>query len=178
MTFRSVVAASVMLAAGLLAPVSASAQSDTLAFFQNNPASANPPAAAPAQRRDAPRSARPTSGSGPAAAAVASAAAKLGVPQGLALAVCQVETHCQYGRVGREGERGPLQIKLQTARGLGYTGTAAGLNGPEGAYWGVKHLAVAYQKCGTARGAARLHQAGLAAGCGGSGYASRVMARM
>jgi soluble lytic murein transglycosylase-like protein len=100
----------------------------------------------------------------------------MGVPRGLALSVCRVETKCRYGMVGRAGERGPLQIKLQTARGLGYSGSAAGLNGYNGAYWGMKHLQVAYQKCGNARGAARLHNAGLASSCGGSGYASRVVA--
>jgi soluble lytic murein transglycosylase-like protein len=100
----------------------------------------------------------------------------MGVPRGLALSVCRVESRCHYGRVGRAGERGPLQIKLQTARGLGYSGGAAGLNGYQGAYWGMRHLAVAYKTCGTARGAARLHNAGLAAGCGGSRYASRVVA--
>jgi soluble lytic murein transglycosylase-like protein len=116
------------------------------------------------------------SADGPAAADVAKIADQMGVPRGLALSVCRVETKCRYGLVGRAGERGPLQIKLQTARGLGYSGGAAGLNGHAGAYWGMKHLQVAYQKCGNARGAARLHNAGLASSCGGSGYASRVVA--
>jgi hypothetical protein len=116
------------------------------------------------------------SADGPAAADVAKIAEQMGVPRGLALSVCRVETKCRYGMVGRAGERGPLQIKLQTARGLGYSGGAAGLNGYNGAYWGMKHLQVAYQKCGNARGAARLHNAGLASSCGGSGYASRVVA--
>ena len=116
------------------------------------------------------------SSEGPAAADVAKIADQMGVPRGLALSVCRVETKCRYGMVGRAGERGPMQIKLQTARGLGYTGGAAGLNGYNGAYWGMKHLQVAYQKCGNARGAARLHNAGLASSCGGSGYASRVVA--
>ena len=114
-------------------------------------------------------------GHGPAAADVVKAAEQLGVPRALALSVCRVESTCRYGVVGRQGERGPLQIKLQTARGLGYVGNAAGLNGYQGTYWGMKHLAVAYQKCGNARGAAKLHQAGLGSGCGGSRYASAVM---
>jgi soluble lytic murein transglycosylase-like protein len=115
-------------------------------------------------------------GLGPAAADVARLAEQMGVPRGLALSVCRVESRCHYGRVGRAGERGPLQIKLQTARGLGYTGGAAGLNGYQGAYWGMRHLAVAYRTCGTARGAAKLHNAGLASSCSGSRYASRVVA--
>ncbi|MGL4637927.1 MAG: lytic transglycosylase domain-containing protein [Beijerinckiaceae bacterium] len=117
-----------------------------------------------------------TLGLGPAAADVARLAEQNGLPRNLALSVCRVESRCRYGLVGMAGERGPMQIKLQTARGLGYTGNAAGLNGYTGAYWGVKHLAVAYRKCGTARGAAKLHNAGLASSCTGSQYASRVVA--
>jgi soluble lytic murein transglycosylase-like protein len=173
MTIRTIAGAGIVLAAALLGAAPALANADPLAFFQTAAA----PATAPAAERG-PSARASARASGPAASAVIAAAAKLGVPQGLALAVCQVETRCRFGLVGRQGERGPMQIKLQTARGLGYSGSAAGLNGAEGAYWGVKHLAVAYKKCGTARGAARLHQAGLAAGCGGSGYASRVMAQM
>ncbi len=170
MTIRTLAGAGVLLASCLLASGPAFANADPLAFYQSNAATAaKQPERTPSSR------ARTT---GPASAVVASAAARLGVPQNLALAVCQVESRCRFGLVGRAGERGPMQIKLQTARGLGYSGSAAGLNGAEGAYWGVKHLAVAYKKCGTARGAARLHQAGLAAGCGGSGYARRVMAQM
>jgi soluble lytic murein transglycosylase-like protein len=119
-----------------------------------------------------------TAGRGPAAGAVASLASRMGVPRNLALAVCSVESRCRFGLVGAAGERGPMQIKLATARGLGYRGGAAGLNGYAGAYWGVKHLAVAYNKCGTARGAARLHNSGLGSSCGGSAYTSRVMARL
>jgi soluble lytic murein transglycosylase-like protein len=119
-----------------------------------------------------------SAGRGPAAGAVASLAARMGVPRNLALAVCSVESRCRFGLVGAAGERGPMQIKLATARGLGYRGGAVGLNGYAGAYWGVKHLAVAYNKCGTARGAARLHNSGLGSSCGGSAYTSRVMARL
>jgi hypothetical protein len=161
------------LGAGLLSRP-AHANSDPLAFFQQ-------PQAAPSKDGGSSRSAGAegrTAIVGGAAADVARLADQMGVPRSLALSVCQVETHCQYGRVGRQGERGPLQIKLQTARGLGYTGGAAGLNGHAGAFWGMKHLAAAYARCGNARGAAKLHQAGLASSCSGSAYASRVLARM
>jgi soluble lytic murein transglycosylase-like protein len=158
---------------GMMAsPVAAS--DNPLAFFTTN---------SPIQKEARVRAERTTAagsasraGMGTAAAEITRLADQMGVPRGLALSVCRVESRCSYGLVGRQGERGPLQIKLQTARGLGYTGGAAGLNGQQGAYWGMRHLAAAYKICGNARGAARLHQAGLAAGCGGSRYASRVMA--
>lgn len=159
----------------LLLPVAmpAVASENPLAFFQKNEPVLKQ------ERVSAGRAAGEAgslAGLGPAAGDVARLAAQMGVPQGLALSVCRVESRCRYGLVGSAGERGPLQIKLQTARGLGYSGGAAGLNGYQGAYWGMRHLAAAYKICGNARGAARLHQAGLAAGCGNSRYASRVMA--
>ncbi|MGL4242705.1 MAG: hypothetical protein ACRCTI_16455 [Beijerinckiaceae bacterium] len=156
---------------------SAAANTDPLAFYQP----ASPQQESVARRAATQPRARgrgDASGLGGATQDVIRLAAQMGVPQALALSVCRIESRCRYGLVGRQGERGPLQIKLQTARGLGYSGTAGGLNGPTGAYWGMRHLAEAYRRCGTARGAAKLHNAGLAASCSGSGYASRVMARM
>jgi hypothetical protein len=48
--------------------------------------------------------------------------------------------------VGRGGTIGLMQIKLATARGLGYTGDAAGLRDPDtNLAWGVKYLAGAYR---------------------------------
>ena len=50
------------------------------------------------------------------------------------------------GLVGRGGTIGLMQIKLPTARGLGYTGDAAGLRDPDtNLAWGVKYLAGAYR---------------------------------
>jgi soluble lytic murein transglycosylase-like protein len=171
LTLTALAAACVLVACAQ----TASANDNPLAFYsQPNPqASTAPAVSATGSRvqRSVPRSIE-----GPAAADVAKIADQMGVPRGLALSVCRVETKCRYGLVGRAGERGPLQIKLQTARGLGYSGGATGLDGYNGAYWGMKHLQVAYEKCGNARGAARLHNAGLASSCGGSHYASRVVA--
>ncbi len=112
--------------------------------------------------------------SGTASADVARLADEMGVPRNLALAVCRVESHCRYGVSGAGGVRGPLQIKHQTARGLGFNGAPGALNGFQGAYYGVKHLAVAYKKCGNALNAAKLHQAGLRASCGRSAYTAKV----
>jgi soluble lytic murein transglycosylase-like protein len=159
-----------------LFPGLAHANGDALAFFTTQNDKPAVKASAPDRSAGGRTRIAATQGLGPAAADVAKLADEHGIPRSLALSVCRVETKCRYGLVGRAGERGPLQIKLQTARGLGYNGGAAGLNGYQGAYWGVKHLAVAYKKCGSARGAAKLHQAGLAASCGGSRYASMVMA--
>jgi soluble lytic murein transglycosylase-like protein len=52
--------------------------------------------------------------------------------------------------VGRGGTIGLMQIKLATARGLGYTGTAEGLRDPEtNLTYGVKYLAGAYRAAGS-----------------------------
>jgi soluble lytic murein transglycosylase-like protein len=181
-----------LLAAGILpllfAPTLAVADDTSpLAFFSATPEDANrgnalafvssqeaaPPAdaAEPAGKPTLPRSA-PNPGT--ASADVAKIAAELGVPAALALAVCRVESHCRYGVSGAGGVHGPLQIKAQTARGLGFSGSPAALRGYDGAYYGVKHLAMAYKKCGTVAGAAKLHQAGLRANCGRSGYSAKV----
>lgn len=166
---------------------------DALSFFapqrsQTNPDQAgngNPLGFVAAPENAAPENAAPEADSKPeapargerslgtASADVAKIAQEMGVPSALALAICRVESHCRYGVSGAGGVRGPMQIKHQTARGLGFTGPASALNGYQGAYYGVKHLAVAYRKCGSA-GAAKLHQAGLRASCGRSAYSAKV----
>ena len=90
-------------------------------------------------------------------AACRSAARKLGVPVATALAVCRLESGFRCNAVGRAGELGLLQIKLATARALGYRGSRRGLlNCSTGAYWGMKHLAQAIR-----RGGVWKHNAGL-----------------
>lgn len=106
-------------------------------------------------------------------AVFAAAAKRHGVPVRLALATIAVESRGNCRAVGRAGELGPLQIKLGTARGLGYRGSAAGLrNCSAGLHWGMRHLALSYRKCGTAV----LHQKGLGGSCGRSNYAMKVQA--
>lgn len=166
----------------LLAPAAGHAEiGDPLAFFtsQNNvPASTGQPTAAPVEPAAAAAPSRIDRHLGPASSDVAKLAEEMGVPRALALAVCRVESHCRYGVSGPGGVHGPLQIKPQTARGLGFNGSAAALRGYQGAYYGVKHLAIAYKKCGNAAGAAKLHQAGLRANCGRSGYSAKVASFM
>ncbi len=100
-----------------------------------------------------------------------SAARKFGVPMSTALAVCRLESGFRCSAVGRAGELGLLQIKLATARGLGYRGSRRGLLGcSTGAYWGMKHLALAIRKGGVWK-----HNQGL--GAKRPSKAARIYAR-
>lgn len=68
-----------------------------------------------------------------------------GVPEALVHRVIMRESRYQPGLVGRGGTVGLMQIKLATARGLGYTGDAAGLRDPNtNLTYAVKYLAGAY----------------------------------
>ena len=69
-----------------------------------------------------------------------------GVPEALVHRVIVRESRYQPHVVGRGGAIGLMQIKLATARGLGYTGDAAGLRDPNtNLTYGVKYLAGAYR---------------------------------
>jgi soluble lytic murein transglycosylase-like protein len=77
---------------------------------------------------------------------VAAHARAEGVPELLVHRVIMRESRYQPGLIGRGGTIGLMQIKLATARGVGYTGTAAGLRDPEtNLTWAVKYLAGAYR---------------------------------
>src|ERR1700684_2937511 len=68
-----------------------------------------------------------------------------GVPEALVHLVIVRESRYQPGLVGRGGTIGLMQIKLATARSLGYTGTAEGLRDPDtNLAYAVKYLAGAY----------------------------------
>jgi soluble lytic murein transglycosylase-like protein len=68
-----------------------------------------------------------------------------GVPEALVHRVIVRESRYQPHLVGRGGTIGLMQIKLATARGLGYTGTAEGLRDPDtNLTYAVKYLAGAY----------------------------------
>jgi len=78
-------------------------------------------------------------------ALVASHASANGVPADLVHRVIVRESRYQPRLVGRGGTIGLMQIKLATARGLGYTGDAEGLRDPNtNLAYGVKYLAGAY----------------------------------
>ena len=79
-------------------------------------------------------------------ALVATLAAANGVPAVLVHRVIVRESRYQPSLVGRGGTIGLMQIKLPTARGLGYTGDAAGLRDPNtNLTYGIKYLAGAYR---------------------------------
>ncbi|WP_291570415.1 transglycosylase SLT domain-containing protein [Bradyrhizobium sp.] len=68
------------------------------------------------------------------------------VPQALVHRVIVRESRYQPDLVGRGGTIGLMQIKLATARGLGYRGDAIGLRDPDtNLAFGVKYLAGAYR---------------------------------
>ena len=68
------------------------------------------------------------------------------VPEALVHRVIVRESKYQPALVGRGGAMGLMQIKLATARALGYSGTADGLRDPEtNLKYAVKYLAGAYR---------------------------------
>ena len=79
-------------------------------------------------------------------ALVASHAMANNVPEALVHRVIVRESRYQPHLVGRGGTIGLMQIKLATARGLGYTGTAEGLRDPNtNLTYAVRYLAGAYR---------------------------------
>jgi soluble lytic murein transglycosylase-like protein len=79
-------------------------------------------------------------------ALVATHAQANGVPEALVHRVIVHESRYQPALVGRGGTIGLMQIKLATARSLGYTGDAAGLRDPNtNLTYAVRYLAGAYR---------------------------------
>ena len=71
------------------------------------------------------------------------------VPESLVHRIIVRESRYRADLVGRGGTIGLMQIKLATARSLGYTGDAAGLRDPDtNLNYGVKYLAGAYRAAG------------------------------
>jgi soluble lytic murein transglycosylase-like protein len=89
------------------------------------------------------------------AALIATHASANGIPVALAQAVVRHESNFNPRVTGRAGEIGLMQIKLQTARGMGYTGSRKGLYDPAtNIKWGMKYLGQARRlaggsECGT-----------------------------
>ncbi len=72
-----------------------------------------------------------------------------GVPVSLVHRVIQRESRYNARAVGRGGTMGMMQIKHATARGMGYTGSAAGLLDPNtNLTYAVRYLAGAYRAAG------------------------------
>jgi soluble lytic murein transglycosylase-like protein len=90
------------------------------------------------------------------------------VPEALVHRIIVHESRYQPNLVGRGGTIGLMQIKLATARSLGYTGTAEGLRDPNtNLTYAVKYLAGAY------RAANGDHQRAMAYYAGGYYYAAK-----
>ena len=84
-----------------------------------------------------------------------------GVPEALVHRVIVRESRYQPHLVGRGGTIGLMQIKLATARSLGYTGSAEGLRDPDtNLTYAVKYLAGAYRAANGDQASAIAYYAG------------------
>lgn len=73
-------------------------------------------------------------------------AAEAKIPASLVRGVILVESDWNEHLTGALGEIGLMQLRMQTARELGYSGTERELYNPEtNIRWGVKYLAAAYK---------------------------------
>lgn len=80
---------------------------------------------------------------------IAKHAKENGVPLHLAKAVVQVESNFRANATGAAGEIGLMQIKLSTARMMGYRGSKKALYNPEtNLSWGMKYLGEAHRLSG------------------------------
>lgn len=88
-----------------------------------------------------------------------------GLPLPFARAVVRIESNFNPRATGSQREVGLMQIKYETARGIGFTGTREELYEPNtNLKWGMKYLAMAWKLGGaTPCGAVLRYQAGHAA---------------
>lgn len=86
-----------------------------------------------------------------------------GVPVDFAVAIARHESRFKCSAIGSANERGVMQIKPATARGIGYKGPSHGLNDCRtGVYWGMKYLKMAIEVAkGDLKRAAFLYNAGI-----------------
>jgi soluble lytic murein transglycosylase-like protein len=98
----------------------------------------------------APTFAAPAAAGGrPYDAMIASHASANGIPPELVHRVVIRESRYRASAMGRGGASGLMQIKLATARSMGYSGSAAGLLDPDtNLTYGVRYLAGAYRAAG------------------------------
>ena len=140
------------------------------------PAQAAPVAAAiPAPARKASRRAATGTG-GPFRALIEKHASQNGVPYKLADAVVRIESRYN-AHVVHAGNFGLMQIRHQTARGVGFSGSPAALLNPDtNLHYGVKYLAIAYRQAGgNTCSALRYYQSGI--GARGMNGANRAYCR-
>ena len=104
-------------------------------------------------------------------------AIRQGVPVGLAMSVARTESQFNCRAVGRHGERGVMQIKPRTARGVGYKGPASGLNNCRtGIKYGMIYLRQAHRRAGgNVYMTAVYYNAGLGTKRKKSAYAEKIV---
>ena len=90
-------------------------------------------------------------------------APRAGVPAWFALKIAKVESGYNPMVTGAAGEIGVFQMKCQTARGIGFSGSCSGLYNPAtNIHWGLRHLSMAVKASrGNLRLAASMHNGGL-----------------
>ena len=91
---------------------------------------------------------------------VTAEAKRQGVPVAFALRVARVESGVQCGKIGKAGERGPVQILPRTAAALGYHGIDKSACARQTAA-GIRHLAICLQKGRSLHRAAACHNGGF-----------------
>ncbi|MDE2444748.1 MAG: transglycosylase SLT domain-containing protein [Alphaproteobacteria bacterium] len=90
-------------------------------------------------------------------------APRYGVPTWFALRIAKIESGFNPRVTGGAGEIGVYQLKCQTARGIGYSGSCAGLYNPAtNVQYGLKYLSMAVRSShGNLKLAASKHNGGL-----------------
>ncbi|MEW6644057.1 MAG: transglycosylase SLT domain-containing protein [Pseudomonadota bacterium] len=125
------------------------------------------------QKQEGPQKSAATTRGHPYDAIITNHAAANGVPEVLVHRVIKRESRYQPNLIGHGGTIGLMQIKLGTARSLGYTGTAEGLRDPEtNLTYGIRYLAGAYR---TANGN---HDRAVSYYAGGYYYAAKRQRKM
>ncbi len=96
-------------------------------------------------------------------AMIKSQAPRYGVPVWFALRIAKIESGFNPRVTGGAGEIGVYQMKCQTARGLGFSGSCSGLyNAATNVKYGLKHLSAAVKSAhGNMKLAASKHNGGL-----------------
>jgi soluble lytic murein transglycosylase-like protein len=104
----------------------------------------------------------PTGDNAPILALVDKHAASHGLPAAFARAIVRIESNFNPKATGRQREVGLMQIKYETARGIGFTGTREQLYEPDtNLQWGMKYLAMSWKLGGnTPCGAVMKYQGG------------------
>lgn len=107
---------------------------------------------------------------------VAAEAVRQGVPVSLAMSIAKHESNFKCHVIGKQGERGVMQIKPSTARGVGYKGPISALsNCQTGIRYGMIYLRMAYKKAnGNSYRAAILYNGGLGTKRKKSAYAEKI----